>query len=220
MSPVADLQELVDGRGDTRVQSREGFYSSKARTLRMQQDLEFTLTPSLCFLKWFSHFSISELSGQTDRQTPMLYHGQTCAGNVRGCVRWEAGSPVTRPRPSTPRDWGRDRSSAAATESERGSRASACSRAWYSPSPGRSLQRTQRGWKTASALAQHPPLTALFTATLFTLLVAELFVLCPLASLVLVRVQVDGLIDGLCHLLLPALRYDQREVLVQLLVAV
>lgn len=57
-------------------------------------------------------------------------------------------------------------------------------------------------------------------AALFTLLVAELFVLCPLASLVLVRVRVDGLIDGLCHLLLPALRDDQGEVLVQLLVAV
>lgn len=57
-------------------------------------------------------------------------------------------------------------------------------------------------------------------ATLFTLLVAELFVLGPLACLVLVGVRVDGLVDGLRHLLLPALRYDQGEVLVQLLVAV
>lgn len=72
----------------------------------------------------------------------------------------------------------------------------------------------------AGGLAQHSPPTAVFRATLFTLLVAELFVLCPLASLVLVRVRVDGLVDGLCHLLLPALRYDQGEVLVQLLVAV
>lgn len=102
-------------------------------------DLEFTLTPSLCFLKWFSHFSISEWSGQTDRQTPTLYHGQTWAENVVRCVCWEAGSPVTRPPPSTPHDWGRDRSSDAATESKRGSRASACSRALCSPSPGRSL---------------------------------------------------------------------------------
>lgn len=55
---------------------------------------------------------------------------------------------------------------------------------------------------------------------IITLLVAELLVLGPLASLVLVRVRVDRLVDRLCHLLLPALRYDQRKVLVQLLVAV
>lgn len=47
--------------------------------------------------------------------------------------------PLTRLRPSTPRDWGRDRSSGAATGSGRGSPASACSRAWCSPVPGRSL---------------------------------------------------------------------------------
>lgn len=53
-----------------------------------------------------------------------------------------------------------------------------------------------------------------------TLLVAQLLVLRPLASLVLVRVRVDRLVHRLCHFLLPALRYDQRKVLVQLLVAV
>ncbi len=55
---------------------------------------------------------------------------------------------------------------------------------------------------------------------IITLLVAELLVLGPFASLVLVRVRVDRLVDRLCHLLLPALRYDQRKVLVQLLVTV
>lgn len=54
----------------------------------------------------------------------------------------------------------------------------------------------------------------------FTLLVAQLLVLRPLASLVLVRVRVDRLVDRLRHFLLPALRDDQRKVLVQLLVAV
>lgn len=53
-----------------------------------------------------------------------------------------------------------------------------------------------------------------------TLLVAQLLVLSPLASLVLVRVQVDRLVDRLCHFLLPALWYDQRKVLVQLLITV
>lgn len=53
-----------------------------------------------------------------------------------------------------------------------------------------------------------------------TFLVALLLVLGPLASLVLVRVQVDCLVDRLRHFLLPALRYDQRKVLVQLLVTV
>lgn len=133
------------------------------------------------------------------------------------CVCREVGSPVTRPPPSIPHDWGRDRSSDAATESKRGSRASACSRALYSPSPGRSLHPDTHRFDRTSVdeltILPHSP-------TLFTLLVAELFVLRPLASLVLVRVQVYGLVDGLCHLLLPALRYDQRKVLVQLLVAV
>lgn len=49
---------------------------------------------------------------------------------------------------------------------------------------------------------------------------AQLLVLRPLASLVLVRVRVDRLVDRLRHFLLPALRDDQRKVLVQLLVAV
>lgn len=53
-----------------------------------------------------------------------------------------------------------------------------------------------------------------------TLLVALLLVLRPLASLVLVRVRVDRFVHRLRHLLLPALRDDQREVLVQILVAV
>lgn len=55
---------------------------------------------------------------------------------------------------------------------------------------------------------------------LLTFLVAQLLVLGPFASFDLVRVRVDGLVDRLRHFLLPALRYDQREVLVQLLVAV
>lgn len=59
-----------------------------------------------------------------------------------------------------------------------------------------------------------------FLSIIITLLVAQLLVLCPLASLVLVRVQVDRLVDRLCHFLLPALWYDQRKVLVQLLITV
>lgn len=54
----------------------------------------------------------------------------------------------------------------------------------------------------------------------FTFLVAQLLVLRPLPGLDLIRVRVHGFVDGLHHLLLPALRDDQREVLVQLLVAV
>lgn len=65
-----------------------------------------------------------------------------------------------------------------------------------------------------------PPVMIIFLAVIFTLLVAELLVLRPLASLVLVGVRVDRLVDRLCHFLLPALRYDQRKVLVQLLVTV
>lgn len=55
---------------------------------------------------------------------------------------------------------------------------------------------------------------------IITFLVAQLLVLSPLASFALVCVQVDSLVDRLCHLLLPALWYDQRKVLVQLLVTV
>lgn len=51
LSPVAGLQELVDGRGDTRVQSREVFYSSKARTLRMQRGPGVHTHPFSVFFK-------------------------------------------------------------------------------------------------------------------------------------------------------------------------
>lgn len=130
---------------------------------------------------------------------------------------------MTRPPPSTLHGLGKDRSSDAATESGTGSPASACSRALYSPFPGRSLHRDTSTVTTSaysdwiSTLGRHE----LYLKAIFiTLLVAQLLVLRPLTSLVLVRVRVDGLVDRLCHLLLPALRYDQRKVLVQLLVTV
>lgn len=65
-----------------------------------------------------------------------------------------------------------------------------------------------------------PRVILAFRATFITLLVAQLFILRSLASLVLVRVRVDRLVDRLGHLLLPALRYDQGKVLVQFLVTV
>lgn len=126
---------------------------------------------------------------------------------------------MTRPPPSTPHGWGKDRSNDAATGSRTGFPASTCSRALYSPFPERSLHTDTNTVRTSvhsdriSPFAGRQPFS-------FTLLVAQLLILRPLASLVLVRVRVDSLIDRLCHLLLPALRYDQRKVLVQLLVTV
>lgn len=49
---------------------------------------------------------------------------------------------------------------------------------------------------------------------------SQLLVLGPLPGLDLIRVRVHGFVDGLHHLLLPALGDDQREVLVELLVTV
>lgn len=54
----------------------------------------------------------------------------------------------------------------------------------------------------------------------FTFFVSQLLVLSPLPGLDLIRVRVHGFVDGLYHLLLPALGDDQREVLVELLVTV
>lgn len=65
------------------LDSKAGSYSTalKRGLWERSGDLEFTLTPSLCFLKWFSHFSISELSGQTDRHPRFSmdrHEQQTC----------------------------------------------------------------------------------------------------------------------------------------------
>lgn len=60
-------------------------------------------------------------------------------------------SPVTRPPPSTPHGWGKDRSNDAATGSRTGSPASTCSRALYSPFPARSLHTDTNTVRTPSA---------------------------------------------------------------------
>lgn len=133
----------------------------------------------------------------------------------------EVNSPVTRPPPSTPHGWGTDRSTGAATGSGTGSPASTCSRALYSLFPERSLHTdTNTVRKIYQMIFFSFPLRSRSQRMSFTFLVAQLLVLRPLASLVLVRVRVDRLVDRLRHFLLPALRDDQRKVLVQLLVAV
>lgn len=49
---------------------------------------------------------------------------------------------------------------------------------------------------------------------------ALLLVLGPFARLVFIRIAIHRLVDGLGHLLLPALRDHQGEVLVELLITV
>lgn len=107
-------------------------------------DLVRTLTPSLCILKCFSHFSFSAESGQTDRQTDTLVFRTDRQTDVNKkqviqCPCCAVTSPATRLPPSTPHGWGKGRSNDAATVSRRGFLASACSRALCSPSPERSL---------------------------------------------------------------------------------